>query len=174
MSHLSASHHVVWRRGYDVLATGSVKLSPDPRLSVSSLGGSSTSLVISSLTDSDAGQYVCQVALLDGLLSVSHSLDVLSAPTVRPVVALTTVKEGEDATLECEVGGNPTPSVTWSRAGGPLPATARAACPSSNCLALAGVARTQAGTYSCVATNGVGEAAVAEIRIIVQFPPHIR
>ena len=34
-------------------------------------------LEISSLRDSDAGEYVCQLSLLTGLLSVQHTLDVL-------------------------------------------------------------------------------------------------
>lgn len=40
------------------------------------LGGSS-SLVISGLREEDAGDYVCQISLLDGILSVQHSLDIL-------------------------------------------------------------------------------------------------
>ena len=75
-----------------MLATGPVLLSPDPRLKVEKHGGSlslgylvmmvlplggASSLVISGLTEQDAGDYVCQISLLGGLLSVQHSLDVL-------------------------------------------------------------------------------------------------
>ena len=32
-----------------------------------------------------------------------------------PPTGSTTVKEGEDVTLECEVTGNPMPTVIWSK-----------------------------------------------------------
>ena len=75
--------------------------------------------------DSDAGEYVCQLSLLTGLLSLQHTLYVLGPllsslqfivilmisictvavrPSVRALEA--SVKEGEGARLECEVQGN--------------------------------------------------------------------
>ena len=42
-----------------------------------SFSGGVSRLEISSLRDSDAGEYVCQLSLLTGLLSVQHTLDVL-------------------------------------------------------------------------------------------------
>ena len=35
--------------------------------------------------------------------------------SVRPVESSVTVKEGEEVTLECVVGGNPTPSIAWTK-----------------------------------------------------------
>ena len=40
--HLCAQQNLVWRRGYDVLATGPLLLSPDPRIAVDHKGGGST------------------------------------------------------------------------------------------------------------------------------------
>ena len=48
------------------------------KLKVSTAGGVSR-LEISSLRDSDAGEYVCQLSLLTGLLSLQHTLDVLGS-----------------------------------------------------------------------------------------------
>ena len=48
------------------------------KLEVSTAGGVSR-LEISSLRDSDAGEYVCQLSLLTGLLSLHHTLDVLGS-----------------------------------------------------------------------------------------------
>ena len=48
------------------------------KLEVSTAGGVSR-LEISSLRDSDAGEYVCQLSLLTGLLSLQHTLDVLGS-----------------------------------------------------------------------------------------------
>ena len=36
--HLGEGRQLVWRRGFDVLATGKTKLSPDPRISVHQKG----------------------------------------------------------------------------------------------------------------------------------------
>ena len=46
------------------------------KLELPTAGGVSR-LEISSLRDSDAGEYVCQLSLLTGLLSLQHTLDVL-------------------------------------------------------------------------------------------------
>jgi len=173
VSHLADHQNLVWRRGYDVLATGPLLLSPDPRIAVDHKGGSS-SLVISSLREGDAGEYVCQISLLGGMLAVRHNLDVLVAPSVRPVESSVTVKEGEEVTLECVVGGNPIPSIAWTKQGGPLPPAARPSCPHSSCLVLPSANRDAAGGYSCAASNGVGEPSVASLHLKVLFPPVIR
>ena len=96
--------HIVWRRGYDVLATGHMVLAADPRVSVEKHSGVNT-LNIRDITETDAGEYVCQVlqnrvnilyvpcvsigisspdeyllfqiSLLNDILSVQHTLDVL-------------------------------------------------------------------------------------------------
>ena len=43
------------------------------------MAGGVSRLEISTLRDSDAGEYVCQLSLLTGLLSLQHKLDVLGA-----------------------------------------------------------------------------------------------
>ena len=50
----------MWRRGYEVLVTGHLVVSADPRISVEKHGGVNT-LVIKHITQHDAGDYVCQV-----------------------------------------------------------------------------------------------------------------
>ena len=84
-------HHLVWRRGYDFLATGPTLISPDSRMRVEMQGqsspsspqalpspsGGSSSLVISGLRSEDKGAYVCQLSTIDGLISTTHTLDVL-------------------------------------------------------------------------------------------------
>jgi len=166
---------LVWRRGYSVLATGPVLVSPDPRLRIEEHGGKST-LVISSLTEKDAGEYVCQLSLMDGILSVQHTLDILVNPSISPVPTSghTAVKEGEEAILQCQVGGNPVPTVSWSREGGGLPGQAHPACPRGGCLNIPNVSRADAGHYVCTASNGVGEPATATLGLTVRFPPTVR
>ena len=85
---------MVWRRGYEVLATGHLVVSADPRISVEKHSGVNT-LVIKHISQQDAGEYVCQVSIyyrqyllfifhtlfqisiLNDILSVKHTLDVL-------------------------------------------------------------------------------------------------
>ena len=81
----------MWRRGYEVLATGHLVVSADPRISVEKHSGVNT-LVIKHISEHDAGEYVCQVciyypvfvfylffqiSILNDILSVKHTLDVL-------------------------------------------------------------------------------------------------
>ena len=53
----------MWRRGYEVLATGHLVVSADPRISVEKHSGVNT-LVIKHISQQDAGEYVCQVSIL--------------------------------------------------------------------------------------------------------------
>ena len=84
----------MWRRGYEVLATGHLVVSADPRISVEKHSGVNT-LVLKHISEQDAGEYVCQVntyycqnqavifctlfqiSILNDILSVKHTLDVL-------------------------------------------------------------------------------------------------
>ena len=53
----------MWRRGYDVLATGHIVIAADPRISVERHAGVNT-LSIREVSEQDAGEYVCQVRRL--------------------------------------------------------------------------------------------------------------
>lgn len=168
---------VVWRRGFDVLATGAVVVSADPRVSVQA-GRDQTTLVINRITEQDAGEYVCQISVLNDILSVQHSLNVLVSPTVIsvPPSGAVSVKEGEETVLQCEVTGNPRPAVTWTRTGdgAVLPSSARESCPDQSCLSLANVGQGDGGLYQCRADNGVGEPDQATIALTVLYPPLIK
>lgn len=59
----SGDRHIVWRRGYDVLATGHIVIAADPRISVERHAGVNT-LSIREVAEQDAGEYVCQVRRL--------------------------------------------------------------------------------------------------------------
>ena len=59
----SGDRHIVWRRGYDVLATGHIVIAADPRISVERHAGVNT-LSIREVSEQDAGEYVCQVRRL--------------------------------------------------------------------------------------------------------------
>merc|ERR1719242_2367007 len=75
--------------------------------------------------------------------------------------------------MECEVSGNPEPSVVWSRQGSDLPHGSHTSCPASSCLNINSVAREDGGSYTCTADNGVGEEDTANIKLTVQYAPVI-
>lgn len=168
-------HHLVWRRGYEVLATGHLVVSADPRISVEKHSGVNT-LVIKHISEHDAGEYVCQISILNDILSVKHTLDVLVSPTVIavPPTGGVTVKEGEDVTLQCEVTGNPMPTVIWSKKDGGLPHGSHQACHKNSCLNIPAVTKEDAGVFQCSADNRVGDPDQAIVYLTVQYPPVIK
>ena len=89
------------------------------------------------------------------------------SPRVEAVPEVT-VKEGEEGLLECEVTGNPKPSVVWSRRGSELPQSSHTSCPAASCLTINSVEREAGGSYRCTADNGVGQADNADIKLVVQ------
>ena len=73
---------IVWRRGYDVLATGPNVVSADPRVSVEKHSGINI-LNIRDIGEQDAGEYVCQVRS-------SHQREKEGISTLFPVSDLDT------------------------------------------------------------------------------------
>lgn len=68
--------------------------------------------------------------------------------------------EGSDVTLTCEATGFPPPSVTWLKNGEPL-GQQGAQVPGGPQLSLVAVAPADAGIYSCLVVNEVGEVSKA-------------
>ena len=60
LSFLPGTRHPVWRRGFDVLATGHLIVAADPRVRVQK-DDNGISLVIDHIREEDNGEYVCQV-----------------------------------------------------------------------------------------------------------------
>ena len=62
-----------------------------------------------------------------------------------------TAREGDDISLECDVGGDPEPVFTWTREDGRRIETAR-----TDTLRLRKVMSDDEGVYQCTAENAVG------------------
>nr|XP_045612392.1 uncharacterized protein LOC123766946 [Procambarus clarkii] len=131
-----ADYKVAWthygRRGRAVLTVDTVVITKNDRVSLAKeRGGTSWSLVITNVTTTDQGLYLCQlntvpphklyfhitvVAILDFVecVMVMMSASPASPVIVRPPEDVVAV-EGEDVVLECEAKGDPEPVLTWRR-----------------------------------------------------------
>ncbi|EDO29640.1 predicted protein [Nematostella vectensis] len=96
-----------------------------------------------------AGVYQCQ-AINDvgrGAITQDITINVQYPPEITPIQN-TTVRAGETITLTCAVAGNPTPSVTWSKAGS-------GHSTGGNVFTKAGATKADTGQYVCTAVNTV-------------------
>ncbi|XP_070503266.1 papilin isoform X4 [Chironomus tepperi] len=85
---------------------------------------------------------------------------------LRPVA-----REGGVATLRCFATGFPPPSITWKRGGIELKTNqGRFVLTSNGDLQIVQLHRTDAGTYVCVAYNGIGNSVEREITLTVDVP----
>ena len=77
------------------------------------------------------------------------------------------VLSGGDAELNCNVSGNPKPSVSWSRQGVAIPASdpKYLVLPSGR-LRIAGVIPSDSGTYICLASNPLGTARQSSVLFV--------
>lgn len=65
--------------------------------------------------------------------------------------------------LVCAADGRPRPVVTWTKIGEP----SSVVYPDEQKLIITNANRTEAGTYKCTATNGIGKEAAATIAVVI-------
>jgi len=139
-------------------------------------------LTIGIAKNEDAGKYKCSVAVsTDDTKNpvLKHDVNIRDIINSRapPSVDLSTpqfleVTKGDDVTLNCRAsGGNPAPTVKWSRVGKMMP-DGRADIEQES-VTFTQVSRKHAGTYKCTASNGYGKEAVKEVVVDVNYAPEI-
>jgi len=138
-------------------------------------------LTIGIAKDEDEGKYKCSVAVSndDSNPFLMHDVNIRDITNNRapPSVDLSTpqfleVTKGDDVTLNCRAsGGNPAPTVKWSRVGKQMP-DGRDAIEQES-VTFTQVSRKHAGTYKCSASNGYGNEAVREVVVDVNYVPEI-
>ncbi|CAB4060843.1 unnamed protein product [Lepeophtheirus salmonis] len=136
-------------------------------------GRGGNTLIISLSEESDAGEYRCQISAYKPTV-LKHTVKIRVAPKIRPIPSngLLIVKEGEAATLSCEMmKGNPPPKMTWRRKERKLPSGEEELNGLS--LTFKESTRHHSGIYICAADNGFGAPATAQITLNVHHKPSI-
>ncbi|MCJ8749980.1 hypothetical protein PDJAM_G00193750 [Pangasius djambal] len=119
---------------------------------------SSGSLHIIFTQPGDTGIYTCTAANVAGSLSLEMSVTVLIPPTIRRSEPELWVVENTRALLSCAAEGVPNPILSWEKEGIALTdPTGAYTILSSGELLLEKTQPEDAGSYTCVATNTVGQ-----------------
>lgn len=97
----------------------------------------------------------------------------LTCCVVSPLVNIsmeTVAVQGNPLTLDCQVIGQPTPTVTWFQGSTQITADSRRSIDGSGRLVFTSVLSTDAGTYRCQASNERGSASADTVMRVLGRP----
>ncbi|XP_023810079.1 hemicentin-1 isoform X2 [Oryzias latipes] len=119
---------------------------------------SSGSLQITLIQPTDSGRYTCTAANAAGTATLDMSLTVQIPPSIRGGEQEVVVVESSHAQLMCVAEGIPQPSLSWEKDGNPLSEKGGeyTILPSGE-LVIDSAQPGDAGSYTCFATNAVGQ-----------------
>ncbi|XP_030070746.1 MAM domain-containing glycosylphosphatidylinositol anchor protein 2 [Microcaecilia unicolor] len=159
-----------WRRGQEILLQGTDKGVEiyEPFFTQ----GETKILKLKNLRPQDYANYSC-IASVRNVCNIPDKMVSfkLSNRTASPSIKLLVddpivVNPGEAITLVCvTTGGEPTPTLTWVRSTGNLPDKTVL---NGGTLTIPAITSEDAGTYSCIANNNVGNPAKKSTNIIVR------
>ncbi|ELV11507.1 Hemicentin-1 [Tupaia chinensis] len=130
-------------------------------------------LVIERVSKEDSGTYVCTAENSVGFVKAIGFVYVKEPPVFKGDYPSNWIEPlGGNAILDCEVKGDPAPTIQWSRKGVDIEISHRIQQLGNGSLAIYGTVNEDAGDYTCVATN---EAGVVErsMSLTLQSPPII-
>ncbi|EDX08194.1 neurotrimin [Drosophila simulans] len=130
------------------------------------------SLQVANVQSSDTGDYYCEMNSDSGHVVQQHAIEVQLAPQVLIEPSdLTEQRIGATLEVVCEAQGVPQPVITWRLNGNVIQPQSNTGNRQSLILDIK--SRNQAGLIECVASNGVGEPAVANVYLHVLFSPEV-
>ncbi|XP_053213912.1 obscurin-like isoform X4 [Panonychus citri] len=143
------------------------EIKPNSRITMSQSPDGTVTLSINSASPDDEGKYTVAAANDEGRVRSSAPVSVrrlsrsLSKPSFDEGLKPTTLKAGEPTTLSVAVSGEPSPEVKWLKDGHPIEPDDRHHFtdkpPNTKCLTIDDVKPEDAGNYSVVAGNDLGE-----------------
>jgi len=151
------------------LATGTVVMVQDQRVSVETSPTSSTLLIIRA-EKKDEGEYICQVSSqppvhikLSLRIKVPASVEILGVSSGK-----LKLKQGDELALVCKGEGQPPPVISWRREGKPLPDGSLVLL--ADQIIYTRVTSEHSGTYTCSAGhNKVNQS----VEVTVLHPPTV-
>ncbi|XP_076334988.1 nephrin-like [Tachypleus tridentatus] len=133
-------------------------------------------LEIAKMSRNFGGQYVCEASNSQGTTRKVILINVLYQASITKISQSTYAKEGDDAQFLCEVTGNPLTQdiIRWNRPGSKMRNTQIISERGRSFLTVLNVSKEDAGNFECVAYNGIGEESIAQVQLVVKFPPVIQ
>ncbi|XP_055962583.1 hemicentin-1 [Sorex fumeus] len=114
-------------------------------------------LVIERVAKGDAGTYVCTAENSVGFVKAIGFVYVKEPPVFKGDYPSNWIEPlGGNAILDCEVKGDPAPTIQWSRKGVDVEINHRIQQLSNGSLAIYGTVNEDSGDYTCVAANDAG------------------
>uniref|UniRef100_A0A087YHW1 Cell adhesion molecule-related/down-regulated by oncogenes n=1 Tax=Poecilia formosa TaxID=48698 RepID=A0A087YHW1_POEFO len=160
---------VVWSKGRRPLPRDGSSLQPD----------SDGYLHIPHPASDDAGIYICTATSPVGYASREIQLSVNSLPKIMGLsghdnIVKMAAEVGTEVVLPCEAQGSPSPLVTWSRNGNPIPpVTAGFTVLPSGSLRITDVRLIDSKLYTCTAENPAGNVSLS-YNLHIQAKPRIQ
>ncbi|HEY5914896.1 MAG TPA: immunoglobulin domain-containing protein [Verrucomicrobiae bacterium] len=136
-------------------------------------GATTASLTITGVDATDAGSYSCHLSNAEGATdSASVALVLASAPTINSQPTDQTVATGATASFTVSAAGTSL-YYQWSKGPTALNDGARVSGANTSALSISSVTASDAGSYSCLITNGLGSTNTATATLTVIDPPAI-
>uniref|UniRef100_A0A8C3XYG7 Hemicentin-1 n=1 Tax=Catharus ustulatus TaxID=91951 RepID=A0A8C3XYG7_CATUS len=130
-------------------------------------------LLIERVSKEDSGTYVCSAENIVGSIKAIGFVYVKEPPVFKGDYHSSRIEPlGGNAMLNCEVRGDPPPTIQWSRKGVGVQISNRIRQLVNGSLAIYGTVNEDAGDYKCVATNDVG-VVERSLTLTLQSPPVI-
>nr|XP_023403768.1 contactin-6 isoform X2 [Loxodonta africana] len=150
------------------------RLNPEERIQIEN-----GTLIITMLNVSDSGIYQCAAENKYQIIYANAELKVLaSAPNFskNPIKKVSVVQVGGDISIECKPIAFPRAAVSWKRGTENLRQSKRVFLIEDGSLKIYNVTRSDAGSYTCIATNQFGVAKstgslVVKERTVITIPP---